>query len=189
MEDQYGAHRVPGELELVRQFVNTYDVEDDLDEIGSPQQLRDWLARHGLEPGPAVGEPDVARARSLREALRALTLANNGEPLDPQAIPTLNSVAAAAHLQLRFEKPGETRLEPAGEGTEAALGPHARDRVQRDGRRQLEPAQGVPRAHVPVGLLRPLEEPLGDVVLDEGVRKPCQGTRLPGTPSPDDAPA
>ena len=36
---------------------------------------RDWLAEHGL-----AGE--VERARALREALRALVLANNGVPLD-----------------------------------------------------------------------------------------------------------
>ena len=120
--DQYLAHRVPGELELVRQFVNTYDVEDDVDEIASPAALRDWLSQHGLGPGAEIGEADVGRARALRDALRALTLANNGEPLDPQAIPTLNSVAETARLQLRFGDQGETRLEPAGEGIEAALG-------------------------------------------------------------------
>jgi predicted RNA-binding Zn ribbon-like protein len=122
MEDQNAKHPAPGELELVRQFLNTYDVEDDLDEIGSPEQLRAWLSEHGLEPGSAVDQADVAQARALREALRAMILANNGEPLDPQAIPTLNSVAATAQLQLRFEKEGDTRLEAAGEGTEAALG-------------------------------------------------------------------
>ena len=112
MEDQNAQHPAPGELELVRQFLNTYDVEDDLDEIGSPPELRDWLSRHGLEPGTAIGEGDVAQANALREALRALTLANNGEPLDPEAIPTLNSVAGSAHLQVRFEaqgRPGSSR--------------------------------------------------------------------------------
>jgi predicted RNA-binding Zn ribbon-like protein len=122
VEDQNAKHPVPGELELVRQFLNTYDVEDDSDEIGSPAELRDWLSRHGLEPGTAIGEGDVAQANALREALRALTLANNGEPLDPEAIPTLNSVAGSVQLQVRFEAQGETRLEPAGEGAEAALG-------------------------------------------------------------------
>jgi predicted RNA-binding Zn ribbon-like protein len=120
--DEVGAQRVPGELELVRQFVNTYDVEDDLDEIGSPEELRGWLGRHGLEAGPRIGEQDVEQARRLRDALRALTLANNGEPLDPQAIPALNAVAAGAQLQVRFGAQGEPHLEPAGEGAEAALG-------------------------------------------------------------------
>ena len=122
MEDQNAKHPVPGELELVRQFLNTYDVEDDLDEIGSPADLRTWLSGHGLEAGSAIGAADVERAIALREALRKLTLANNGEPLDPEAIPTLNSLAAGARLQVRFGPGGETELEPAGEGAEAALG-------------------------------------------------------------------
>jgi predicted RNA-binding Zn ribbon-like protein len=124
--DDVGARRVPGELELVRQFVNTYDVEEGSDEIGSPGKLRAWLAGHALDDslkaGPRIGEPEVEQAKRLRDALRALTLANNGEPLDPKAIPTLNSVAAGAQLRVWFGVGGRTQLEPAGEGVEAALG-------------------------------------------------------------------
>ena len=122
MEDQNAKHPAPGELELVRQFLNTHDVEEGLDEIGSPEELRVWLSRQGLEPGQSLGGDDVRQAIALRESLRALTLANNGEPLDSGAIPTLNSVAGSARLQVRFGAHGETRLEPAGEGAEAGLG-------------------------------------------------------------------
>jgi predicted RNA-binding Zn ribbon-like protein len=80
------------------------------------------LSRHGLEAGADIGAGDVDQAIAMREALRKLTLANNGEPLDPEAIPVLNSIAPRAQLQVRFEDPGGTRLEPAGEGAEAALG-------------------------------------------------------------------
>jgi predicted RNA-binding Zn ribbon-like protein len=122
MDDGHAKHAAPGELELVRQFLNTHDVEEGLDEIASPGGLGTWLAGKGLEPAQGLGEADVEHAIAMREALRALTLANNGEPLEPRAISTLNSIAAGAQLLVRFDEHGDTVLEPAGEGGEAPLG-------------------------------------------------------------------
>jgi predicted RNA-binding Zn ribbon-like protein len=121
VEEGLARHPAPGELELVRQFLNTYDVEEGIDQVSTPERLRAWLAAQGLEAGP-LGRADVERAIAMRESLRALTLANNGEPLELGAIAALNSVAAGAHLMVRFDDRGDTVLEPAGEGAEAALG-------------------------------------------------------------------
>ena len=41
----------PGDLELVRLFVNTKDVEEDKDEIATPKALRAWLEDVGLPAG------------------------------------------------------------------------------------------------------------------------------------------
>ena len=41
----------PGELELVRAFVNTNDFDDGIELITTPAHLEDWLAEHGLEVG------------------------------------------------------------------------------------------------------------------------------------------
>src|SRR5438874_2613368 len=114
MEDGLARHPAPGELELVRQFLNTYDVEEGIDEVSTPAGLRTWLAAQGLG-APRVGPADVARAIGMRESLRALALANNGEPLESGAIPAINSVAAGAHLMVRFDEHGDSVLEPAGE--------------------------------------------------------------------------
>jgi predicted RNA-binding Zn ribbon-like protein len=121
-DDGSARHVAPGELELVRQFLNTHDVEEGTDEIAAPTALHAWLKGRGLDPGGRVGPGDVERAVAMRESLRALTLANNGEPLEPQAIPTLNSIAGGARLLVRFGEDGETVLEPAEEGAEGALG-------------------------------------------------------------------
>jgi predicted RNA-binding Zn ribbon-like protein len=112
----------PGELELVRQFLNTHDVDEGTDEIAVPEAFGAWLAGQGLETGSELGPGDVERAVAMRESLRSLTLANTGEPLDPEAVPTLNSIAAEARLVVRFDEHGQTVLEPAGEGADAALG-------------------------------------------------------------------
>ena len=122
MDDGHANHAAPGVLELVRQFLNTHDVEEAVDEISAPDRLRAWLVSHHLEAGAQLEQVDVERAAAMRESLRALTFANNGEPLEPGALATLNEVAAGAQLLVRFDERGQTVLEPAGAGAEAALG-------------------------------------------------------------------
>jgi len=112
----------PGDLERVRDFVNTLDVETGDDALSSPAALRAWLQDQGLSPGRGASRADVVAARGLREALRALLLENNGLSVRKEAALTLNRTATRAHLGLRFDSGGEARLEPAARGVDAALG-------------------------------------------------------------------
>ncbi len=126
----------PAGLALVLDFENTLDLDTGADQLATPGGLADWLAGRALlaAGGPLPGPDELATVREFREAVRALLLANNGEPLDQAAPATLNRIAARARLQVGF----------------------------------------------PVGLLRPLQEPLGRVVHHGRVRQPGQGPRLPG---------
>ncbi|MEX2194443.1 MAG: CGNR zinc finger domain-containing protein [Thermoleophilaceae bacterium] len=113
----------PGELELVRQLVNTIDWEDGSEELPTPAALRDWLAQRGLlAPGEPVSEADLRLALEVREALRSLLLAHNGAEADPEAIDTLNSAALAGPVLVRFGHDAAGTLAPAGSGVPAALG-------------------------------------------------------------------
>ena len=112
----------PGDLERVRDFVNTLDVESGDDALSSPDALRAWLEARGLRPGRAATRADLVSARRLREAIRALLLENNGLSVRKEAALTLNRTAARASLGLRFDSGGEVRLEPAARGVDAALG-------------------------------------------------------------------
>jgi predicted RNA-binding Zn ribbon-like protein len=69
-----------------------------------------------------VGAEDVAHAQAVREALRALLFANNGEPLDPDAPHVLDAAAQRAGLVLRFEPGGGSVLVPGAAGVDGALG-------------------------------------------------------------------
>ena len=112
----------PGRLELVRQFVNTVDIEDGEEKLTGPPALAKWLREHDLlERGAEVGEGDVERALAVREALRAQLAANNGQAPDPQAVATLHGAARRAGVALRFE-PGGSTLEPEAVGVDGALG-------------------------------------------------------------------
>src|SRR4051794_41251962 len=98
------SRQAPGELERLRAFVNTWDVETGVDELGTPGALHDWLAAQDLlGAGEArVARPALTRAVELREALRAVLLAHHGEPADPDAVAVVEAAARRAKLSVRF---------------------------------------------------------------------------------------
>src|SRR4051794_20692455 len=90
-EDE-GRPPAPEPLEVVRQFVNTFDVESGVDEIGDAALTATWLADHDLlDASAGMTGAERRRVVALREALRKLLLANNGEPLDRDAVDVLNA--------------------------------------------------------------------------------------------------
>ena len=121
-ESQPEQKEAPGDLELVRNYVNTVDIEDDEEDLGSPDQLKEWLAGHGLmESDEPVTEGDLRRAIDVREGLRAILLANNGSPFDVSAVERLDRAASRAGLRLRFHPGGCAEFEPDATGVDGAL--------------------------------------------------------------------
>jgi predicted RNA-binding Zn ribbon-like protein len=112
----------PDQLELVRGFVNTQDLDEHTDDIATPEALSRWLAERGLlAAGVALDDRDVRRAHQMREALRSLLLANNGAPLDPAAVETVNAGLEGAPLAIRFDVAGEPELAVGASGLDAAF--------------------------------------------------------------------
>ena len=110
------------QLELVRSFVNTRHLDRHTEELGTTDSLREWLAERGLmDAAEPVSEGDLRRAHDVREGLRALLLANNGEPLDRAAVERLDRAASRAGLRPRFEPGSEPVLEPDASGVDGAL--------------------------------------------------------------------
>ncbi len=113
----------PGRLDLIREFVNTIDLEDGTEQIGSPDGLGAWLRERELvEPDAEVGETEVKRVLAVREALREQLKANNGMERDPSAVPTLHEAASRAGVALRVDDTGRTDLAPSAEGVDGAIG-------------------------------------------------------------------
>jgi predicted RNA-binding Zn ribbon-like protein len=112
--------RPPAEcdLRLVQDFVNTLDREHGNDLLDGPDGLAAWLEHRGFEAG-GLGPAAVPRAVEVREALRALLLANNGGPGAPEAHAVLEAAARRARLEPAF---GPARLVPAAGGLDGALG-------------------------------------------------------------------
>ena len=113
----------PGELELVRAFVNTLDVEGGADELSTPAALAGWLQERGLlEQGFRVEKSELGRALAVRAALRALLVANTAGELAPGAAATLDDAARRAGVALRFLPDGNALQEPAARGVDGAIG-------------------------------------------------------------------
>lgn len=116
-------NEAPGELELVRRFVNTRDVEEGTDELDGPESLLGWLSGTGLLDDEVIAdEEDLEHALALREGIRSLLLANNGEGIAPAELRELNRVAERVCLKVRFDDDGGPTLGPQSSGVSGALG-------------------------------------------------------------------
>jgi len=119
-----GRPKAPGRLELLQRFVNSYnhDFPRDWDRLGSPEKARAWLERKGLVgPEVRVSAADAARLRELREAIRALTLANHGGSPDPAVAGVVRRASRAARLRVAVDEAGQTVLEPGRPGVDGAV--------------------------------------------------------------------
>ena len=118
--------QAPGDLELVRAFVNTLDIERGTDALATPAELGAWLSDAGLEPDPAGRQPsaaELARAVRVRKALRAILLAHNDASAEPSgAWRALDAAAARAHLQVRFDPAGDALVVPSAAGVDGSIG-------------------------------------------------------------------
>jgi predicted RNA-binding Zn ribbon-like protein len=114
-----GREPAPGSLRIVQAFVNTVDREHGPDLLDDGAGFTEWLERNLLPAdGAAAG---VEHAREVREALRSLLLANNGEPDDAQARAVLEKAARRAQLEPSFPPDGAA-LVPRATGADAAIG-------------------------------------------------------------------
>jgi predicted RNA-binding Zn ribbon-like protein len=111
------------QLDLVRDFVNTFDLETGIDEIATRDELATWFSEQGLvddrvEPTDQEHEDALA----VREAIRELLLTHNSVDADAAAASkTLEEAGRRAHLGVRFEN-GRPVLAPEDDGPRGAIG-------------------------------------------------------------------
>jgi predicted RNA-binding Zn ribbon-like protein len=107
----------PGQLEILRSFLNTLDLERGVDRLDTARGLGDWLAERLPGVGPAVpSDADRRAAVALRGTLRAVVA---GE--DPDAPAALDRAAARLPVRLGFGDALTPRLVGTGGGVDAAL--------------------------------------------------------------------
>jgi predicted RNA-binding Zn ribbon-like protein len=115
--------QIPHGLEAVIDFINTLDVEKAVDSLTSANELSSWLRSQDLlsDDGADAQEADLRPAIELREALRALALANNGNRQSPDAWATLDRTARAGKLSVHFDRAGDVDVRPDADGVTGAL--------------------------------------------------------------------
>ena len=115
----------PDPLRLVQRFINSAEIHESRptdEELVSPEALRDWLVERDLMDGsePVSGD-DLARALDVREGLRALLMAHNGEPLDRALLERLDRVARRVQVHVCFGENAEPELVADSGGVDGAL--------------------------------------------------------------------
>ena len=119
-----GRPKAPGRLELLQRFINSYnhDFPRDWDRIGTQEKAQAWLRQKRLvAPGDRISGADAARLRELREALRALALANHGGRPEAAATDVIRRVSGRARLSVAVDDTGLTALEPTRGGVDGAV--------------------------------------------------------------------
>jgi len=117
-----GRAPAPPPLDLVQDFVNTEIAVWSIDDIATPEALRDWLRHRGLLGDTEVDAESFVRARALRDLLRDLAFRNtHAKRPDHELRAAFASIASDARLQVELDDHGDLRLEPAGDGVERAL--------------------------------------------------------------------
>jgi predicted RNA-binding Zn ribbon-like protein len=116
-----GPQKAPGELEVVRRFVNTRDVEQGTDLLTSRSDADAWLTEQALPGAGNLDGSDLGRLTSVREALREMLLANNaGEPAPRAAVAELNRQSSEAAIGLQFDPDG-SQLVTTCEGVDSTI--------------------------------------------------------------------
>jgi predicted RNA-binding Zn ribbon-like protein len=115
--------QIPHDVESVIDFINTLDVEAQNESLTSPGELSSWLRSHELlsHDGADAQQADLKAAIELREALRAIAVANNGDHRSPEAWATLDRAARAGKLSVHFDQQGDVDVRPDAGGIEGAL--------------------------------------------------------------------
>lgn len=124
----HDGYSAPADLEPLRAFVNTLDVDEDTDALGSPGELVRWLRANGLLTDPegscaGVTAEDLEAAIALRGALREMLLCNHdGRRPPPDVIRVLNDTSDRASLSVRFTDDGWSVCACAVPGIRGAFG-------------------------------------------------------------------
>jgi predicted RNA-binding Zn ribbon-like protein len=119
-----GRPKAPGRLALLQRFINSYnhDFPPEWDRIGTPERAQVWLRQTRLvAPGDGTSHADVVRLRELREAIRALAIANQGGRAEPAATDIIRRVSGTAQLRVAIDDTGHTALEPTRRGVDGAV--------------------------------------------------------------------
>jgi predicted RNA-binding Zn ribbon-like protein len=117
-----GRPKAPGRLEVLQRFINSFnhDFPRDWDRLGTADKAQRWLREKRLvAPRDRVSAADAARLRELREALRALAIANHGAQPEAGAIDVLRR--AGGRLGVTVDAEGRTSLHPEHRGVDGAV--------------------------------------------------------------------
>lgn len=109
----------PGELELLRRFLNTVVGSD---EFASADRLESWLEAHKLRPeGLDLTTGDWRRMVAVRDGLRAVLTAPGGGRPDAGVVSDLQQALGRLPFELVLDAAGRPVFEPAARGLDGVI--------------------------------------------------------------------
>ncbi len=123
-----GRPKAPGRLELLQRFINSYNHElpRDWDRLGTARKAQAWVRQKALVGSATpISAQDAARLRDLREAMRALVVANQARhpetTSDAAPVEAVRAAAGRARLRVAIDDTGQTSLEAESAGVDGAI--------------------------------------------------------------------
>ena len=170
--DDDEAKPAPMPLLRIQAFLNTSDVGEGADLLADPDAARRWLVDAGLLDSKApLGASDLELARDVREAIRGVLVTGRADGGDGPDLTSLRRLTAANLARMTVGAGGMLGLESGGRQSGLWSVRSPADRAPGAAERDLDPVEGVREFRVPVGFLRPLAQPAGQLVRHGGVRQ------------------
>ncbi len=113
----------PGALRIVQALLNSVDLEDGREDLGTVDGLRSWIVAHDLAPASMpLTEADRTSTIAFREGIRDRLMAHSGDPVPGGWADRRRGEPDAIPLMFAFEESDRPRLRPGGPGIDAVFG-------------------------------------------------------------------
>lgn len=117
-----GREPAPGRLGIVQAFLNSTDLEDDIETFETTSGVHEWIVTHDLVATDLrITEHDRERAILLREGLRDVLAAHSGDPVPDDARDRVDDALEGASLAVGF-KGDVPDLRSTGSGIDGVFG-------------------------------------------------------------------
>ncbi len=113
----------PPRLDLVREFINTAELDEDQDLLDDLTGLRSWFVDKGLLGASSrVTEANLRQTIDFRESLRDILSAHTAGIVSTGAVRLLDAAVKKIPMRLRVDDTGWVRVAAAGKDFDGALG-------------------------------------------------------------------
>src|ERR1700716_1002086 len=113
----------PPPVELVREFINPAELDEDKDLLADVTGLRSWFVDKGLlGAGSRVTDTNLTQTVEFRESLRDILSAHTAGIVSTGAVRLLDAAVKKIPMRLRVDDTGWVRVAAAGKDFDGALG-------------------------------------------------------------------
>jgi len=121
VSDESEPKSAPGRLDLVRLFLNTWDLEAQTDAWTTPEATSLWLTEQDIVSGAVIPPDDLHRLRAFREALRDFVQHGAELPVESRALMEREMERCFLRMTFCGEHRDDVRITPRRDNVEGAI--------------------------------------------------------------------